>query len=471
MDYMKKWVLIVFGVLFFVNGSLGQLIKGKIINYPSKKLSLLEYFLNSNELIDTAIVGYDGSFEFNVDKLRVGMYRIVFDNINERGARKDNYIEILYNNEPVEIITYYDNILDSMKVVKSEDTRIYYEYLKREINFNSKLDAIIRLMRFYNKNDKFYDVLKNEFMNQQDNISKMISRYTINENTRLANSIIRSKAIAMVDDDNVEESRFQVYFKKHYLDNVNFNDTMLLWTNVLGLRITNYFKMWQNNVRTQEEYNEIIKKCIDTIMIKSSTNSIVKQSIISFLINGFNYLNNSVILEHIYNLANEDSINAKGKINEEELELAKRKVEFNKKIKIGDYSPDIISKDIYGKDVRLSKLDAKYKLVLFWSGECPHCVEIMPIIRDFYEDVKKNNDKKLEILALSINTMEEDVLDLVKKQNIKWINIVEKDGWESKYVQEYGVYSTPTMVLIDSSLKVIGIPNSVEELKRLLPKN
>lgn len=87
---------------------------------------------------------------------------------------------------------------------------------------------------------------------------------------------------------------------------------------------------------------------------------------------------------------------------------------------------------------------------------------MLPQINEYY---KNQPEKKLEVLAISIDTLKTDWLNFVKTNNLDWINVSDLKGWGGKAAIDYYIYATPTMFLVDKNLKLIGMPKSVEELR------
>ncbi len=56
----------------------------------------------------------------------------------------------------------------------------------------------------------------------------------------------------------------------------------------------------------------------------------------------------------------------------------------------------------------------------------------------------------------------------ISKGQYKWINYSELSGWNGKAAEDYGVWSTPRMYLLDREKRIIARPATVEELIRSL---
>ena len=74
----------------------------------------------------------------------------------------------------------------------------------------------------------------------------------------------------------------------------------------------------------------------------------------------------------------------------------------------------------------------------------------------------------MEVVAISLDSNSLTWVDFVKSGNYNWINCADFAGWEGKAAQDYYVYATPTMLLLDKDKKILGKPKTIKELSKLL---
>jgi len=58
----------------------------------------------------------------------------------------------------------------------------------------------------------------------------------------------------------------------------------------------------------------------------------------------------------------------------------------------------------------------------------------------------------------------------LEKNELRWANVAELEGWDGKIIQQYYVYATPTFLLIDPNLRIRSKPTGLAELKDALQK-
>ena len=59
----------------------------------------------------------------------------------------------------------------------------------------------------------------------------------------------------------------------------------------------------------------------------------------------------------------------------------------------------------------------------------------------------------------------------IKKEKLNWINVSELKGYFGKAEDEYNVYATPTMYLLDQQKNIIAKPITWRELEQALNQN
>lgn len=131
----------------------------------------------------------------------------------------------------------------------------------------------------------------------------------------------------------------------------------------------------------------------------------------------------------------------------------------------GGQAPDFSLNDLDGVEVRLSNLRGKVVLLEFWATWCPPCRESIPAMNELY---KNYNDKGLVLLGISVDkgqNIVEDIRAFIREYSIQYPIAI-----DSKNVNTlYGVYSIPTLILIDREGKIVlkNIGFSPEMEKRL----
>ncbi len=122
----------------------------------------------------------------------------------------------------------------------------------------------------------------------------------------------------------------------------------------------------------------------------------------------------------------------------------------------GKQYKDVVLPDMNGKVRKLSSYIGKNKLVLLecWASWCPPCMNAQPLLRANY---KAYHNKGFEIVAVSLDYMEEDWKATVAEQHLDWIHISDLKRWDSQVVKTYGINGIPFNLLIDAKGNILDV--------------
>lgn len=107
---------------------------------------------------------------------------------------------------------------------------------------------------------------------------------------------------------------------------------------------------------------------------------------------------------------------------------------------------DISFTALDGREVDLAKLKGKVVLIEFWSTSCGPCIAEMPRVKAAYNTYQARG---FEIIGIALNDTEVALRRFIKEKQMSWPQHFENKGWEDKFALRYGVFSMPTMWLVD----------------------
>lgn len=147
-------------------------------------------------------------------------------------------------------------------------------------------------------------------------------------------------------------------------------------------------------------------------------------------------------------------------------DLAKQ-LETYRAMKKGNIAPDILFPGDYlmpgyaaGKaPQKLSGLPTKFTLVVFGAGWCPKCKEELPEIGRFYTSWKAQG---VEVVFVSLDETKASFNEFAKE--FPFISICDYKKWDGSTVNNYYVFATPTMYLLDAKREILLRPNSVKQV-------
>ena len=130
--------------------------------------------------------------------------------------------------------------------------------------------------------------------------------------------------------------------------------------------------------------------------------------------------------------------------------------------------PDIELPDINAKKIKLSEIDSKVIMIYFWSAaDASQKMFNLDVLKSLYEDY---NGKGFEIYQISLDIDKASWAQVVKKQELPWINVCDSRGADSPYVRTYNIAALPSAFIIADGELVDGQIVDEKSLRKLLDK-
>jgi thiol-disulfide isomerase/thioredoxin len=445
---MKIFTLSIILILS-VNFSFAQNISVKVQNLSINKATLSSLTGEKISFIDSINSGDEREFELSLKNQHSGIYRLTFNN--------KSWLDFIYDKVDIEIETDANNILDSLEIIKSESNKIYYEFINLNKEFKKKSELLQLILARYPKEDDYYQTTKEKLIQVQEEYLYFINVTSqANPNSFIAR-YVRTAQLPVVES-NIPFEEQLTYLKTHALDNVNFYDDGLIYSDAFTNKTIEYLTYYRNPQLPLELLEKEFMSVIDTILNKAKVNEIVYTHIVEYLLDGFKKFDFDNVITYIV----EAYVIKDDLCLDEKLETAlERRIQQARNLKIGSVVPNIILPDSSGPLIELNKINSDKTLIIFYASWCPHCQTLLPQIYELYKNQK---EKKFEVLAISIDTSRADWLNFVKIYNPNWINVSDLKGWDGKATLDYYIYATPTMFLVDKEKNLIAIPISSQDL-------
>lgn len=115
---------------------------------------------------------------------------------------------------------------------------------------------------------------------------------------------------------------------------------------------------------------------------------------------------------------------------------------------------------------KLSDLKSKYTIIVFGASWCPKCNEEIPQIVDLYKKWKAND---IEVIFISLD--EDNAMFQKFTANFPFLSICDFKKWKSKVVNDYFVFATPTIYILNSKREIVLKPISINQIDAWLNLN
>lgn len=428
-------------------------VKGTVHGLSDRTIHLLSYYGERTFVIDSARADTAGMFRFDLpEKTPPGLYRVRIG--------KEGYIDLILNREDVEFSTRIEHPGDSLRILKSEENRVYYDFILRDSKAQAKLGLLQQVLDYYPDRDDYYAFTAKEYEMVQKGLAKIRDAAYKEHPGSYAARLIRLYSAPFLEASFTPEIRM-AYLRQHFFDQTDFNDTSLLRSPAFSNKAISYLALYSNNRLAQKQLEAEFIKAVTVTLSAASVNAEVYKFLLDYLITGFDKYH----FEEVITYMAENFSDPSACEDEDRKSALQKKLETYRKIAVGNPAPDFELPDPQGNPVKLSAVDAEYTLVIFYSGECSHCEEMMPKVKAIYD---RQSPKRIEILAVSLDTDRQAWTDYLKTQGFNWINLCDFKGFDSPAADGYNIYATPTMFLLNRDKIILAKPISFRELEQVL---
>lgn len=448
----------------------GYDIRLHVANMPEKDVILANYFEGKVYACDTAHLDAEGKGHFidTTKKLARGMYLLLFST--------NNYFDLIIGDKQnFSVTTDTTEYLKNMKFDGSPENSAFLEFQKYMTSQNKKMQA---LREEYEKNpDKESEEVKkayNEKFNLTDQevrkyVAEMTAKYPGSAFATFINFTLTpetpdfSKEVVEGTEDRDMEIRRRTFFyaKKHYWDNTNFTDSMLVRTPMFKSKLDDYFKNWVV-VHPDSLYLDCVNVIERAKSCKMMYRYLLNYCIVYTFDNKIMGMDEAFVKlgEHYYMSGKVDWLD-KDQLKKITDEIIKR--EYNL---IGHKALDLKLPTLEGGWVSLLETKAPYILLLFWEPNCGHCKKQVPEAKKEIYD--RFSPYGLKVFAVMTHTDRKPWEEFVEKNELfDFINCWDPNR-QSNYWTIYNVFSTPVMYILDKDKKIIAKSLAIEQMVDLL---
>ena len=222
-----------------------------------------------------------------------------------------------------------------------------------------------------------------------------------------------------------------------------------------------YLSIYSNNRMPQKQLEAEFIKAVTLMLGAASVNPVIYKFWLDYVVGGFDKYHFDEVITYIA-----DNFQDPSSCEDQERKSAlQKKLDTFKKISIGKIAPEMEVPDVKGKPVKLSGINSEYTLVVFYASTCPHCAAMTPRLKDLYD---KQKPKRFEVMSVSIDTSRTEWTNFIREQKLNWINVSDLKGFAGKSADDFNIYATPTMFLLDREKKILSKPVSLMELEQAL---
>ncbi len=441
------------------NSDNGYEYRGKISPLNHQKIYLAHYFGSKQQVIvDSTLTNENGEFTFKgTNELPEGLYMLNYS--------PNQYFDLIITEKQFTLSTDTLDLIENMRFSGSKENTLFYEYQSKMRDFSIQ----IRAAQMNNNSNEFNEYRKKALDFQKNFIEKNQGLFVSKVISATIEPTVPPYTKELVTrEDTLARNQFAYqYYKNHYFDLMDLNDSRLIRTPFLERKIDYYF----NNLVPQIP-DSVIQSADNLLKLLKETE--LKRYIVYKITNTAENSNILGMDEVFVHMGEEYYIKNQGNYDSTLISSFKNRIKTIKPLLNGRPLPTLYLADTLGKDFLPDIIKANYLVVFFYDPDCSHCKEAAPKLLDlrpYFEE------KDIKLLAVSIEREKTKWMEFIKNQGFEVFNngidihINPNTKKEEYYVDFYNVFdviSTPTLFILDKDKKILVKKIGVEEIKSFI---
>lgn len=405
---------------------------------------------------DTAKVSKDGRLVFEgKNKLPRGLYLIV--------TPKQRYFEmIIAEEQSFSFETDTTSFIRKMKIKGSKENELFYGYQQQMGKYVDESRAIEAQKKL--RNDSASTAM---FDKQRADLAKEAQAYRVkflqdNEGTFTVKLLKASAEVEIPQAPKASNGRPDSlwtfnYYKAHYWDGLDLTDDGFLRTPIFQNKLERYVK--ELTVQTADS---LIKEA-DFLTEKAKANKDMMLYIVYYFTSQYEHpkiLGTDAVFIH---MAEKFYLTGIMPLSDEAArEKVRERISILKPLLNGRVLPAPTVSDTLQRPIDFMKIQSNYLVVFLYDPDCGHCRDSTPKLKKFADTYK---DKGVKVLAIAVDKKPEVWKSFIKEFNIgDWINGYDFT-FQTNYRQQYDVYSTPVVFVLDKDKRILARRMPVEQLE------
>ncbi len=437
-------------------------IEAFITGLSAGPVRLVGTYGDQNYIADTTVADEKGRFILRrKNALPAGFYYFLLP------GQKSFSILIDRHDQRMTLRAKADDIPGTLQVSGSLNTQLFYRNAHFQNAQEPELKQLSQIMREHGPNTPEYERAKarqNELIAQRKAHLDTIFR-------EYPDAFFTKFKIAGQNPDwpefrkpsgELDTLRNLVYFREHFWDNVDFNDTRLLHTPVIANKLKRYI------VELTPQHPDSIIPVADRLVQRV----LPHQEYFQFFVNwiALNYENGKtkvmdgeavmVFLIDKYftpELATWDT--------PENIAKIRKKADEMKASLMGRKGPDVRALDVNGQYKSIYEMTAPIIVVFMYSPDCEHCREQAPKIQRLYEKWKSRG---VDIYGIALNTTDEKWKEFVRKNGFTFTNVF--DPTNRAIYAKYYVDITPELYVLNKDRIIVAKNLQASQLETIFER-
>ena len=330
-----------------------------------------------------------------------------------------------------------------------------FELLNRSIN--SLRETLLTL----NERDSLYNELRSQFRRvRKEKRGLLRDLWRTHLDSWPARMALAQQEL--IPDLKLRGKSYDDYYQKHFFDYFAFSDTVLQATPVYYEKIGRYLKAQHIEELIKQENYKKINIVISKLFWLTELEPTSQKYVANYLMNRYSekqYPEIYHLIVDAYKVLNTCEYVMGNKI------IQRRMINSRGNI-AGWLVPDVqLPHSLDGRIQTLSDVNSDLTLLVIWSGSCVHSREMLEQIKYLYPEY---HELGLEVVGISLDNNLNYWHEMVSQNYYPWINACDTDGLKGTTANLFNIYVTPSMFLINPSLKTVAVPQTLFQLEKEL---
>lgn len=439
----------------------GHKITGTITGLQDSTVMLAYYFGGKQYATDTAVVT-NGKFTFEGEKeLKGGMYLVVLS--------ESRYFDIIVSEQHFSFTTKTDDLVGAMTFKNSKENPVFYKYLNFITNMQKEVTPLRKQLETAEGENK--KALQDKASEVDKKVKEFQSNFTENNSDKFFTKILKASTEPVIPESpldslgNPDKTFPYRFYKKHFLDNIDFSDERMLRTRVF------YSKMDQYLDKLTAKHPDSINLSADVLVEHARANSDIFQYVVSYITS--TYERSKIMgmdavfvhmVENYYITKQCDWVDSTQlvKIADRAQKIAPNLI-GRKASEFLDFYGRPFMKDTSGVLHTLQEVNSEYTVLVFFGPTCGHCKKEIPKIK-YDVDSLTSAGYDIKTFAVATEFDKKEWKKFINNQKIgDWTNVADINHDEegnpvasSDWRDKYDIYSTPVIYLLDKDQKIIA---------------
>jgi thiol-disulfide isomerase/thioredoxin len=441
-------------IALLTSNSYAQTISGNLKLLANQEIKLEGFSGLKTYPISSITIDEKGNFKLTYSKVDYGVgYLMSADN---------KPLFVILSGEDIEIVGEALSYTETIKITKGIENLLFEQYAKEHPRREQALSAWIYLEKIYTL-DSLFSVQKTPVQaihKEKQRIKAEDSLFLLKlPNDSYVSWFLPTRKLVSSVSTVAQYRPEEIPATFAAFRALDYTDQRLYKSGLFKDAIESHFWLLENSGKSLDSVFVEMQRSIDAMLLNLVKDNNKLNEVTNYL---FDLLERQSLFQaseyFALKVLNETSCTI-------DSDLAKQ-LESYRAMKKGNIAPDInFDNTTYLNGIKqtmfisLKDLTTPYTLVVFGANWCPKCMEELPKLTQNY---MKWLNLGLEVVYVSLDT-EQQVLEQAVK-SYPFFTYCDYKKWESKVVQDYYIFGTPTFYLLNNKREIILRPNSITQV-------